>query len=230
MAENVNSGHRKRMRHAFLNRDFDTMPEHEILEMLLFYAYTRRDTNKIAHRLINHFGSLQGVFDASYEDLVKVDEVGDTAATLLLLFSRLIKKYSRTDYARREYIDNEKLFQMLQARYRDETEEVVVAVFCDHKRRFINMTELSRGSLSEARCVPRDLVTLALRYNANRVILAHNHPSGFAVPSLADIKSTREVNRILTTLDLRLEDHVIVAESECYSMRDSHKFEEIFGC
>ncbi len=229
MADNVNSGHRKRMRQSFLNRDFDAMPEHEILELLLFYAYPRCDTNKIAHRLINRFGNLQGVCTAPFEELVQVEGVGESAATLIILFSRLSQKYSKSYYNRREYVDSEKLFEILRRRFQTETDEVVIAVFCDQKRRFISMAEISRGYTDMIACKPKDLVAMALRYGASRLILAHNHPNGIAIPSMADIRATRDAQRILAPLDLMLEDHIIVAGDECYSMRDSHKFEELFG-
>ena len=226
--KNVNAGHRKRVREAFLKRDIDSMAEHEILEMLLFYAYTRKDTNKIAHRLINRFGSLQGVFSASYEDLIKVDEVGEAAASLIVLFSRISAKYNRDIYNNREKLTKEKLFEMLNTIYRTETEEVAIAIFCDGKGRYINMEEISRGTSCETSFNARLLVETAFRFGAGSIILAHNHPRSFAVPSQSDAQATREVKKILNNLDIRLDDHIIIAEDECYSMKDSGKFDDIF--
>ena len=76
----VHDGHRKRMRASFLKRDFNSIPEHEILEILLFYSHPRNDTNGLAHRLIKTFGNLENVLSAPYEELIKVDGIGENAA------------------------------------------------------------------------------------------------------------------------------------------------------
>ncbi len=226
--KNLNAGHRKRMRESFLKRDIDTLADHEILEILLFYAYTRKDTNKIAHRLINRFGSLQGVFSAPYEELIKVDEVGETAASLIILFSRLSNKYNKDIYNNREVMTTEKLFNMLREKYRTEKEEVAVAVFCDSKKRYITTAEIARGSMEETAFKVREIVNLAMRFDANRVIIAHNHPHGVAVPSASDAKATREIKRALDMMDIKLDDHIIVSEKDCFSMKDSPKFRDVF--
>ncbi|MBQ7595477.1 MAG: DNA repair protein RadC [Clostridia bacterium] len=226
--KNLNAGHRKRMRESFLKRDIDTLADHEILEILLFYAYTRKDTNKIAHRLINRFGSLQGVFSAPYEELVKVDEVGENAASLIILFNRLSNKYSKDIYNNREVITTEKLFDIVRERFRTEKDEVAFAVFCDSKKRFIAAADVARGSLDETSFKVREIVNLAMRYDANRVVIAHNHPHGVAAPSASDAKATRDIKRALDLMDIKLDDHIIVSEDECFSMKESLKFRDIF--
>ncbi len=226
--KNINSGHRKRMRESFLKRDIDTLAEHEILEILLFYAYARKDTNKIAHRLINRFGSLQGVFSAPYEELIKVDEVGENAASLIILFNRLSNKYSKEIYNNREPVKDKKLYAMLHEKYRAEKEEVFLAIFCDKKRRYIATAEVSRGSDNSTSFQIRTIVNLAMRYDADRVILAHNHPSGIALPSSADARATRDIKRGLDLVNIKLDDHIIVTENECNSLKNDPRFKDVF--
>lgn len=132
MAESsIHDGHRKRVREAFLKRDLDSMPEHEILELLLFYSQPRGDTNKLAHELINTFGSLESVLSANYEDLMKVKGVGESTAALLVLFSRLSIKYVSLLGEEKDFADKSDIIDMLKMRYKGEKNEVVLAVFYD---------------------------------------------------------------------------------------------------
>lgn len=226
--KNLNSGHRKRMRESFLKRDLDTFAEHEILEILLFYAYSRRDTNKIAHRLINRFGTLQGVFSAPYEELVKVEDVGENAASLIILFSRLAEKYNRDIYNKREVISDTRIIQMLSERFKNEKDEVVAAMFFDDKDRYLTTSEITRGKPMESMFKTRDIVDLIIRYDADKVLIAHNHPRGFCVPSAADAKATRDIKRVLDAMGVVLVDHMIFSDNDYFSFKTSGKYEDIF--
>ena len=90
----IHSGHRERMREKYRAAGLDAFSSHEVIELLLFYANKRSDTNPVAHRLIEHFGSLPAVLEAEYDDLIKVDGVGDTAATLITLMPHLFRRYT----------------------------------------------------------------------------------------------------------------------------------------
>ncbi|MCI5592176.1 MAG: DNA repair protein RadC [Oscillospiraceae bacterium] len=229
MAESsIHDGHRKRVREAFLKRDLDSMPEHEILELLLFYSQPRGDTNKLAHELINTFGSLESVLSANYEDLMKVKGVGESTAALLVLFSRLSIKYVSLLGEEKDFADKSDIIDMLKMRYKGEKNEVVLAVFYDSRGKYINTVSVGGGSISEATFKPRELAQAALRCNASRVILAHNHPQGFAVPSLADVQATKAVRAILMPLDIEMTDHIIIAGEDSFSMCESKKYRDIF--
>lgn len=158
MAESsIHDGHRKRVREAFLKRDLDSMPEHEILELLLFYSQPRGDTNKLAHELINTFGSLESVLSANYEDLMKVKGVGESTAALLVLFSRLSIKYVSLLGEEKDFADKSDIIDMLKMRYKGEKNEVVLAVFYDSRGKYINTVSVGGGSISEATFKPREL-------------------------------------------------------------------------
>lgn len=226
--KSIHSGHRKRVKESFLKRDIDSMPDHEILELLLFYAYARRDTNEIAHRLIDTFGSLEAVMNASYEDLVKIKDIGDNAATLIVFLSRFSKSYiKRTSKPKKEFTEEE-LYNYLKARFYGERNEIVVLVFCDRKDQFIKTFEIDRGTSTETSFRPREIVEAAMRCNAAKVFMAHNHPNGFAAPSMADIKATIDISDLLKQLDICLSDHIIVADDECFSFKKSKKYSNVF--
>lgn len=224
----IHDGHRKRVRQSFLNRDIDTMPEHEILELILFYAYSRRDTNEIAHRLIKTFGNLDAVMNAEYEDLLSVRDVGENAATLIVLFSRFSKRYMKNSNALKKEFTGEEIINHLKARFHGEKSEVVVAIFCDSRGQYIKTFEIDRGSSTETAFRPRELAEAAIRCGASKMILSHNHPQGFAVPSSADLRATIDLKDIFEQLDIQLLDHIIVSQDDCFSMKNSKNYSHIF--
>ena len=226
--ENVHSGHRKRMRESFLKRDFNSMPEHEILEILLYYAHPRNDTNALAHRLINEFGSLENVLSAPYEELIKIDGVGENAAVLMILFSRLAVRYVAAIDSDDAYKSDDEIVKMVVERLVNEPKEKVIAVLLDKKNKLLNITEISTGGIDDAAFKPRALIEPIFRCSATRVILAHNHPQGFAVPSSADCDMTADVRKMLRTLEISLDDHIIVAGKDWFSMKNSKKYADIF--
>ncbi|MCQ2471028.1 MAG: DNA repair protein RadC [Clostridia bacterium] len=224
----LHDGHRKRVRQSFLDRNIDSMPDHEILEMILFYAYPRRDTNEIAHRLINTFGNLEAVMNAAYEDLLQVKDVGENAATLIVLFSRYAKRYMMKSNELKKEFTEEEIMNFLKSRLSHERNEVVVSIFCDNKGQFIKTAEIDRGTSTETAFRTRELVEAAIRCGASKVIISHNHPKGFAVPSQADVNATVDLKDIFAQLDIELIDHIIVADDDCFSMRMHKKYNSIF--
>lgn len=224
----VHDGHRKRMRASFLKRDFNSIPEHEILEILLFYSHPRNDTNGLAHRLIKTFGNLENVLSAPYEELIKVDGIGENAATLIILFSRLSLRYA--DAIRREDSDEceKDIDDYLITYFAHQQKEQVIAVLYNKKGRLMNTAVIGSGGIEDATFSPRELVETAMRCNSYKVIIAHNHPQGFAVPSLKDKETTIKLKEILSCVDIKLLDHIIVGDNETFSMKNSKKYSDIF--
>lgn len=226
--KSIHDGHRKRVREAFLKRDIASMPDHEILEILLFYSNPRKDTNELAHRLISNFGSLEGVLGAPFEELIKVSGVGENTAALLVLVSRLSLVYVERLGGKKDYRSKDDIIKSLCIRYKGESKENVLAVLYDKSGKYINTVKISDGGIDSASFKPRELAEAALRCNATRVILAHNHPQGFAVPSAADVQTTKDVRAILLPLDIELVDHIIVSGDDSFSMKDNKKYSSIF--
>lgn len=226
--KNIHSGHRKRMRESFLKRDFASMPEHEILEILLFYAHPRNDTNALAHSLINAFGSLERVLSAPYEELVKINGVGENAATLMVLSSRIATRYVASIDGEESYKTEDEVLKSIISRFANEPKEKVIAVLFDSKNKLLNIVEIATGGVEDASFRPRTLLEPVFRCEATKLILAHNHPQGFAVPSMADVETTVKIKEILKPLEIVLLDHVIVAGKDWFSMRNSRKYADLF--
>lgn len=219
---NPHAGHRKRKKEQFLRCGLDAFAPHEALELLLFYAIPRADTNAIAHALLVRFGSLDGVFRAPVEELMRVEGVGESAALLLHLVPQLYKR-SQTDLDRRGQAipDAVAAGDFFKKYFWNERGETLMMLCLDGKCRLLAWHKLSEGGPGGSAFNVRDAVRYALADNAVFVYLAHNHPSGVALPSPADCRATEAVAGALRAVGVQLLDHIIVAENDFTSMAAS---------
>ena len=216
-AVNVHKGHRDRLKRKFLNAD--NLEQHEALEVLLYYALPQKNTNQIAHELLRKFGSLAGVFEAEMSDLMKVDGIKEHAATLIKLQTALFRMYLQDKYE----IKNIKLTPENAGKYiinlfYGYTFERLYAIMLDAEFRVISPVKISDGTNNSSPVYPRDIIKSALETNAVNVILAHNHPNGLLIPSAADIKVTKIVDKALSFINVCLIDHIIVADNKYLSI------------
>ena len=217
----VHEGHRQRLLHRFLEEGLESFAPHNKLELLLFYAIPRRDTNEIAHRLLNTFGSFSAVLDAPIEDLERVEGVGPSAAAFLKLMGETARAYYVDQQTEIVLDSTRKAGAYLMPRFLGRTQEVVYQVCLDQKCRVLNISLIHEGSVHAAEVNLRKIVGTALKYNATGVILAHNHPGGVALPSPEDLATTQQLKRTLVPMGINLIDHIIVAERDFVSLADS---------
>jgi DNA repair protein radc len=218
----IHEGHRERLRKSYLEHGLQSLNDINALELLLFYALPRRDTNETAHLLLQRFGSLDGVFAASVEELCEVDGIGEYAASLITLIPEIMKK-SRLSKAHeiRQIRNSEDAGDYLLPYFMNETEEVVYLLCLDAKRVVICCVEMGRGVVNTVDANIRRIVEKALKVRASSVIIAHNHPGGLAIPSREDDVFTRCLYNALETVGIRLEDHIIVSDEDYISAADT---------
>ena len=217
----VHDGHREKMRGRFLETGLDAFAEHEALELLLFYAIPRKDTNPIAHALMDRYGTLDAVLAAPVEDLMRVEGIGESAAVLLKLVPKVVQKAKLT--ANKETILNstDKAGAFLLERFRGEKNEVIYQLCLDRKGKLLSCRRLNEGDTNNAELNIRRLVENALLVSASAVILSHNHPSGIALPSAEDYATTDKAQEALRVIGVELVDHIIVADEDFVSLADS---------
>ena len=218
--KNLHAGHRETLRNRFMREgEFEHFEDHQILELLLFYANARQDTNPLAHELLDTFGSLKGVLEARPEMLTAVKGIGPQAATLISMVVPLTRVWNRCAMARPDRIGNsreaEKYCLSLVAGNRTERFYVIAL---NAQCNVLGRRRISEGSLSEVSAYPRLVMETALNYNAHSVLLCHNHPGGTCAPSQEDIASTLQLQRLLNGVGILVLDHIIVAGSVTYSM------------
>ena len=218
----VHDGHRENMRRRFLEGGLDGFADHEALELLLYYAIPRRDTNVTAHLLMERYGSLRGVLSAPVEDLQKAEGVGANTALLLHLVPKLVQKANLSNQGRDVILNSaERAGSYLLDRFAGEKNEVIYQLCLDRKGKLIACKRLTEGGAAAADLNVRKLVENALLTSASAVILSHNHPSGIALPSQEDYATTRQVREALRTIGVELADHIIVADGDFVSLADS---------
>lgn len=215
-------GHRERLKQRFLREGLDGFEPHNILELALFFVIPRRDTNALAHELINTFGSLSAVFDAPAHELMRVKGIGENAALYLKLFPSIFRLYEQDKRRKRECIDStEDAGKHILPQFVGRTNETVYAVYMDNKRKVLYSGVLFEGNVNSAQISTRKIAETAIRFNASSVILAHNHPGGLALPSREDIGTTHKIASVLHGMGIELADHLIVADDDFVSMADS---------
>jgi DNA repair protein RadC len=215
----LHHGHRDRLRRRALEEGLDGMADHEVLELLLFNVLPRVNTNPVAHRLLERFGSLSAVLEADPRDLATVRGIGDRGAAFLACLPHVARRYShdRVRRANPRLTDPEAVAAYVVPLMAGRAEEVVYLLCLDAQCRVRFPALLSSGTVSEAHVHPRQAVETALRHRATSAILAHNHPSGQTAPSGSDHRMTAHVARALAAVGIPLLDHVIVAGERTFS-------------
>lgn len=224
----IHDGHRQRLKKRFLEEGLDNFTDIQVLELLLFYCIPRQDTNPIAHKLLDHFGGLSQVLEATPAQLQKVPGIGENTATFLRLVTE-VERYYLVDRSTREKVLNgtEDCARYLIPFFFGRAVETVFLLCMDAKGKVLCCKEMGEGSVNSAGISVRKIMETALGANASMVALAHNHPSGIAVPSHEDIITTRRVVAALNTVDIKLLDHLVIADGDYVSIRQSgYRIEE----
>ena len=221
MDDNVNKGHRDRLKTRFLNEGLQGFPPHQVLELLLFFGIPYKDTNEYAHRLITEYGSLSGVLNADYRDLAAFKGIGPHAALLLKLIPELARRYAMDRWKDRPQIKNVADAGLYASTLFIGLEHEAFYMICmNAQNRVINPALISEGTVNEAMVYPRIILENAFRFNCVTAIFAHNHPGGSTEPSRADIEMTKKLKKALECVSIQVMDHIIVAGGDYLSMAE----------
>lgn len=221
---NIHDGHRTRLKERFLADGLDVFDDHNVLELLLFYAVPRVDVNPLSHRLINKFGSLSEVFDASMEELTSCEGISENIATLIKMVPQYSRRYLLSKNKRGTHIvDADAAARFMRPLFIGATCEYVYALFMDSACCVVDWRELGRGDACGADLSARTLLEAMLSTGATSVVLAHNHPGGLTKPTDADLSSTKKLRDALESIDAVLLDHIIFVEGRYISVSDYMK-------
>ena len=229
MSEQLHSGHRQRMKNRFYVGGLESFEQHEIIEMLLFFGVARKDTNPLAHRLVNTFGSLGGVLNAPREELLRIDGVTEHIATLLNFSGALAREYARREAGSGMIMQStDETGKYVMSQFVGADREMVLLICMDNRCRVLNSSIIFKGDVNATEISIRLVLQTALRHNSTSVIIAHNHPKGFAIPSKQDIISTIALRKALDTAGILLMDHLVVTDDDYVSMRATDGLSHIF--
>ncbi len=221
----IHDGHRQRLKGRFRKEGLDNFDELYVLELLLFYCVPRKDTNPLAHTLLEEFGSLTGVLNASREELEKIPGINESISTFLSLITQVNRYYLVKQHEPGKILRTiDECGNFLVPYFVGREIETVFLLCLDAKCKVICCKKVGEGSVNSANIPVRRIVEMALAVNASTVILAHNHPSGLALPSADDIQTTHRVAKALEAVELILADHIVVSKDDYVSMVQSQYY------
>jgi len=216
-------GHRERLRQRFEKSGLQGFHDYEVLELLLTFVIPRQDTKPIAKELINKFKNFPAVLNADINDLQNIKGIKDRSAQFIKILKEIIS-YLFEERAKNEEIQFTKLVDLvdyLKATIGGNKNEVLRILYLNSQNKLIHSENLSEGTVTETVAFPRKVVEGALKNNATSVIIAHNHPGGIPEPSENDNSITEQIKNALKTVNISLQEHVIIADSGFYSYRQN---------
>ena len=213
---NVNEGHRNRLRNRMMKEGLQGFQDHEVLEFLLFQYLPRRDTNKLAHDLINKFGSFANVLDASPEQLMTVNGISQITACNLAMLKEVWQRYRQSSAQKVSLGKLSSIVRYCQKIISDSYVEKMVVVYVDNATNFLVSEEFTSDSTQSVNVDLKKIVSSAVRANAAGVILFHCHVHGVCQPSEADLEFTERLFATLVNLNIVLLEHIIFNDQESY--------------
>ena len=217
MSEKENSephyaGHRARLRERFVKSGASSLPDYELIELLLFGAMPRRDVKPIAKELLKKFGSLGGVLDADIKALADVKGMGEVAAINLKTVRETAVRMLGQEIMNKPVLGNwQALVDYCRTAMGGNKKEQFRILFLNKKNALIADELQQDGTIDHTPVYPREVIKRALDLGASALILVHNHPSGDTKPSKADIDMTMEIQDAGLKLGIELHDHIIVS-------------------
>lgn len=214
--------HRERVKERFVTEGLDHFDALHALELLLFYAIPRKDTKPVARELLNRFETFHGVLEASPEELEEVPGVGKNVVTFLKLTLEAGRYYDTSRTKNIKILRNSAEYgEYLMGHFKGRSNETVYMLCLDAKCKLLCCRLLGEGDVVSINLPFRRVVEIALNVKATTVVLAHNHPSGVAIPSQEDVAVTMQLRQALRVMGIDLADHIIVADDEYVSMAQS---------
>lgn len=213
--------HRKRLKQKFLEKGLDSFHDYETVELLLTYGIARRDIKPLAKSLLQQFGSLRGILDASQQELLAISGMGLHTVILIKLVKEIFTQYLKeTAQEKLQVTCTTELINYCKTAMGSLKDEQFRVIFLNAQNRIIDFETLTEGIVNQAVVYPRKVLEKALERKASAIILIHNHPSGHIRPSDADLRLTRNIQESARLLDILVHDHLIIGENRFFSFRE----------
>ncbi len=214
-------GHRQRLREKFTKTGLSGWRDYEILELILTYCISRRDTKPTAKALLRKFKTLGEVLNADEREIQSVRGIGPRSALLLKLFREVAASYLGARLKKTDSLSSpQAVYDYLAVSLKGKREEELRAIFLNSRNQALEIETIQVGTVDKSPVYPRKIVERALKHNAVSVIVAHNHPGGSLKPSQDDVQITERLKQALETVDISLLDHVIISAEGYLSFRE----------
>jgi len=214
-------GHRQRLRERFLAGGLDGFHDYEVIELLLTLAMPRKDCKDTAKEALKRFKTLQGVLEATPQELSKIKGIGPKNLLGLKLIKAVAERYLEKKLIHKDAINDSKaLFDYLHHSIGDKNREFFKVIFLNSKNQVITASTISEGTLTASSVYPREVIQAALSHDAAALIFAHNHPSGDPEPSSEDVAVTRQLVFACKVMGMVVHEHLIIGDNRYFSFAD----------
>jgi len=211
----------ERPREKLLNHGASSLSDAELLAIFLRVGIRGKTALDLARDLINHYGTLKSLLMSSEDDFCTFPGMGPAKYVQLQASLEMSKRYFHNEMCESDIINSpEASKQFLRSALAGKQYEVFACLYLDTQHKILGFEELFRGTLDSASVYPREVVQSVLKKGAAAVILCHNHPSGSTTASHADIQLTERLKKALELIDVRVLDHMIVADHKVMSFAE----------
>ena len=225
----IHDGHRERLLSKFSSTGFTGLSEHEKLEIILFFSVPYRNTNDIAHELLNKYRSVANVMDAPEKELIKFKWIGKRTVQHFKLIKEAYSLYMIEQKNESSFLTTlDEFGSYFLIYFAAATEEKMVMMSLDSRGKRLGVDIIAEGNASSVVANSKKLILSAISRNATEVVLCHNHPGGLPEPSAADIIATKEIKNMLNNVGVYLKDHYIVTKNQYLSMSRYKSTMELF--
>jgi len=222
--KNPHAGHRERLRQRFLNSECEQLYEHELLELLLFYARPVVNTNNIAHALNEEFGSVGKVLSADRDKLQNVKGVGSSGALFIKLMNDLGLDYLRRVNSFEALPTREKLFDFFTRQFNGSDASLCTILCLGARSELVDTLTLTISDICSGSMSQKELASMLLRNKTEKVCIGINHGSGLSLPNDLDYLTAATVAKLLSAIGVGFEDCIIFGSGICFSMREKGAF------
>lgn len=223
-AHGLHNGHRNRLRRRFLETGISGFNEHELLELLLFYALPRVNTNEIAHELISRFGSLTAVLSADPEKIAEIKGLSSASAVFLNFIFDLCREYSSSGSDSARFSSADDVDGWICRYFSSVESEICLLLNISMKLELLGAVSFTAVSLLNGKTSPRELAEVAIRNNMHRIIIGLNHPDRPPIPDENDYQITNMLANTLVPLGIDISDCIVCGYGQTFSMRRSGAF------
>lgn len=217
------AGHRQRLRERFIKSGLNSFQDYEIIELLLTFGTPRKDCKQLAKQMIERFGNLDGIFNASLDELQKIKDVGQIKALILRLFPAVSERLAQEKITKKIKLDSPKaVAEYLQKSIGREKKEHFIILSLNTQNQLIKISDVSVGTLDASLVHPREVFHEAIECSASQIILAHNHPSGSIEPSVEDVEISKQLIKAGKIMGVDVLDHIIVSKNGYKSLKEAN--------
>ncbi len=224
MKEKTNNleGHRARIKEKLLRSSEGNLLDYELLELILCYANPRKDVKPVAKKLLEEFKSFSAIMSENNENLEAFHGIGKSAIILLKVIKETAVRMAKEEIQEKPILSGANLLQKyLRTSMGNSPKELFRVLFLNKKNIIIKDEILSEGTIDQVAVYPREIAKKAIIYDASAIIMVHNHPSGYAKPSIEDIELTKLTVASLAPFGIVVHDHIIITHREYFSFKAS---------